>query len=199
MNHAGPADRFLRGILPENPVFRQLLGMCPTLAVTSTLAGALTMGVATSLVLAASSGVVSLFRHHLRPHLRILFYTLTISTFVTIADRVLAAWLPEMSQRLGPYVPLIIVNCILVSRAEACASREGLSTALADAAGQGFGFTLGLGALGFVRELLGAGTLLGHRVLPDAWPGLGILLVPPGAFLTLGLLIGLIRWREGRE
>lgn len=193
------SQRLTRGVLPENPVFRQLLGMCPVLAVTNSLAGALTMGLATTFVLLCSNIVVSLLRKQLQPHLRILVYTLTIASFVTIADRFLAAFLPDMSLLLGPYIPLIIVNCLIISRAEACASKQGLVPAIADAAGQGAGFVLGLLSLGFVRELLGSGSLFGIRVLPEAWPEWLIMVLPPGAFLTLGILIAIVNWWDGRR
>ncbi len=192
-------DRLTQGVLPENPVFRQLLGMCPVLAVTNSLAGALTMGLATSFVLLSSNVVVSLLRNQLQPHLRILVYTLTIASFVTIADRFLAAFVPDMSLLLGPYIPLIIVNCLIISRAEACASKQGLGPAIGDALGQGGGFVLGLLCLGAVRELLGAGSLFGVPVMPDAWPNWLIMILPPGAFLTLGLLIALVNWWDARS
>ncbi len=194
----GAGTRFLRGILPENPVFRQLLGMCPTLAVTNTLGGAMTMGGATTFVLVASNLVVSALRKRLQPHLRILVYTLTIATFVTMVDRVLAAYLPEMSLRLGPYVPLIIVNCLIISRAEVCASKQGLWVALWDGLGQGLGFALGLAVLGFFRELLGSGSLLGWPVVPAAFPDWVLFVLPPGAFFTLGTLIALVTWWSQR-
>ena len=193
------ADRFTRGVLPENPVFRQLLGMCPVLAVTNTLAGALTMGLATSFVLLCSNVVVSLLRNYLQPHLRILVYTLTIASFVTMADRMLAAFWPEMSLLLGPYIPLIIVNCLIISRAEACASKQGLGPAMADAVGQGLGFLMGLLCLGFVRELLGSGSVFGLRVMPEAWPDWLVMVLPPGAFLTLGMLIAMVNWWDLRK
>ncbi len=193
------SHRLARGVLPENPVFRQLLGMCPVLAVTNSLAGALTMGLATTFVLVCSNVVVSLLRKQLQPHLRILVYTLTIASFVTIADRFLAAFLPDMSLLLGPYIPLIIVNCLIISRAEACASKQTLVPAIADAVGQGAGFVLGLLSLGFVRELLGSGSLFGVRVLPEAWPEWLIMVLPPGAFLTLGMLIAIVNWWDGRR
>ena len=190
-------ERLARGMLPENAVFRQMLGMCPVLAVTRSLAGALTMGLATLFVLVCSNLVVSALRKLLEPHLRILVYTLTIASFVTIADRFLAAYLPEMSLRLGPYVPLIIVNCLIISRAEACASKQSLPIALCDALGQGGGFVLGLLSLAVVRELLGSGSWFGHRVLPAEWPDAVIFVLPPGAFLTLGMLIAVVNgWTE---
>jgi electron transport complex protein RnfE len=194
-----PFQRFLNGILPENPVYRQLLGMCPTLAVTNSLQPALTMAAATAFVLLCANIMTSLMRHLLKPHLRILVFTLTIATFVTIADKLLAAYLYEMSKQLGPYVPLIIVNCVIISRCEACSSKEGLWPSITDALGQGLGFGLGLCSLAVVRELLGMGSLFGHQVMPSVWPNWGILVLPPGAFLTLGVLLGLVNWWTARK
>ena len=120
-----PLERFLNGILPENPVYRQLLGLCPTLAVTAAMKPAMTMVGATAFVLICANLITSLIRHLLKPHLRILVFTLTIATFVTIADRTLAAFAYPMSKLLGPYVPLIIVNCMIISRCEVCSSKQG--------------------------------------------------------------------------
>lgn len=195
----GPGERFLRGILPENPVLRQLLGMCPTLAVTNTLAGAVTMAGATTFVLVMSNLITSMLRRVLQPHLRILVYTLTIAAFVTVADRFLKAFLPDMSDRLGPYVPLIIVNCIIISRAEICASRQGPITALMDALGMGLGFMLTLSAMAAIRELMGFGTLFGHDVITGFWTNWSIMVLPPGAFLTLGVIIGIVNWAQMRK
>ncbi|MFW5841039.1 MAG: Rnf-Nqr domain containing protein, partial [Planctomycetota bacterium] len=119
-----PTERFIQGILPENPVYRQLLGMCPTLAVTATMASAMTMSAAVAFVLICANILTSLLRGLLKPHLRILVFTLTIATFVTIADRTLAAYMYQMSKQLGPYIPLIIVNCIIICRCEVCASKQ---------------------------------------------------------------------------
>lgn len=185
-------ERFVRGWVTENPTYVQLLGMCPTLAVTSTLSAAVTMAAATGVVLVCSSLITSLIRRQLQPHLRILVYTLTIATFVTIVDRLLAAFVPAMSRQLGPYVPLIIVNCIIISRAEVCASRQPVWTAVADALGQSGGFLLGLSSLGIVRELFGAGSLWGVRLLPENFPAMLIFALPAGAFLTLGMLSGVL-------
>ena len=188
----GARERFVRGWFAENPTYVQLLGMCPTLAVTSTLPAAVTMGLATCFVLLCSNVSTSLIRRQLQPHLRILVYTLTIATFVTIVDRLLAAFAPEMSRQLGPYVPLIVVNCIIISRAEACASRQSVGTAVADALGQSGGFLLVLSSLGIVRELLGSGSLWGMKVLPEKFPTMLIFVLPAGAFLTLGILSGVL-------
>jgi electron transport complex protein RnfE len=188
----GARERFVRGWFTENPTYVQLLGMCPTLAVTSTLPAAVTMALATGVVLLCSNVITSMIRRQLQPHLRILVYTLTIATFVTIVDRLLAAFAPAMSRQLGPYVPLIIVNCIIISRAEACASRQSVGTAVADALGQSGGFLLGLCSLGIVRELLGSGSLWGMKVLPEKFPTMLIFVLPAGAFLTLGILSGVL-------
>jgi electron transport complex protein RnfE len=192
-------QRFINGIIPENPVYRQLLGMCPTLAVTGAMKPAMTMAGATAFVLISANIMTSLIRRLLRPHLRILVFTLTIATFVTIADRVLAAYMYEMSKQLGPYVPLIIVNCIIISRCEICASKQNLGVAIADAVGMSLGFALGLASIATVREILGSGTWFGLNILSpaarDGWfPTWGIMVLPPGAFLTLGLLLALAEW-----
>ncbi len=205
MSDGGPtaAERFINGILPENPVYRQLLGMCPTLAVTAALQPALTMAGATAFVLICANLMISLIRGLLKPHLRILVFTLTIATFVTIADRFLAAYMWSMSKTLGPYVPLIIVNCIIISRCEICASKQSVRVALADAVGMSLGFMVALASIAAVRELLGTGRIFGLQVLPESWPGWGIMILPPGAFLTLGLLLGLVEgigmWRAARR
>jgi electron transport complex protein RnfE len=187
-------ERFLNGIIPENPVYRQLLGMCPTLAVTGAMKPALTMAAATAFVLLSANLITSLIRGFLQPHLRILVFTLTIATFVTIADRVLAAYLYEMSKELGPYVPLIIVNCLIISRCEICSSKQSVNIALADGVGMSLGFALALASIATIRELFGAGTWFGLTVMPEAWPKWGIMILPPGAFLVLGLLLGAAEW-----
>ena len=193
-------ERFLNGIIPENPVYRQLLGMCPVLAVTNGLAPAMTMAGATAFVLINANIMISLLRGVLKPHLRILVFTLTIATFVTIADKLLAAFLYDMSKALGPYVPLIIVNCLIISRCEICASKQKVSVAIADAVGMSLGFALALASIATVRELLGSGSLFGIEVIPpDFWANWGILVLPPGAFLTLGLLLGLVNWYGSRR
>lgn len=193
-NGPTPTERFIQGILPENPVYRQLLGLCATLAVTNGLKPALTMSVAVGVVLLSANVIVSLIRNLLKPHLRIVIFTLTIAAFVTIVDRFLAAYMYQMSKALGPYIPLIIVNCIIICRCEVCASRQSVLTAAADALGQTIGFGLALVSIAVVRELLGAGTLAGLPVMPAGWPSWVIMVLPPGAFLTFGLLLGLVNW-----
>jgi electron transport complex protein RnfE len=185
-------DTLLAGLWRENPVFRLLLGMCPTLAVTAAVKPAFTMGCCVIFVLLCSNIVVSLMRDLLKPHLRILIFTLTISTFVTIADLFLKAFVPTMSDTLGPYVPLIIVNCIIICRAEACASKNGLAVSIIDAVGMGVGFTLTLCVLASVRELLSTGMIFEAQVMPDWFVPWAAMSMPVGAFITLGLLLGLV-------
>ena len=189
-----PIERFVRGILPENPVYRQLLGLCPTLAVTSGIKPALTMAAAVGVVLLSANIIVSLIRNLLKPHLRIVVFTLTIATFVTIVDRLLAAYMYQMSKTLGPYIPLIIVNCIIICRCEVCASRQSVPAAVADAVGQALGFGLALAGIAAIREILGTGMLAGIQVMPATWPPWVIMVLPPGAFITFGLLLALVNW-----
>ena len=185
-------ETFIAGLWKENPVFRLLLGMCPTLAVTAAVKPALTMGCSVIFVLLCSNIVVSLMRNFLKPHLRILMFTLTIATFVTICDLFLKAFMPEMSETLGPYVPLIIVNCIIICRAEACASKNGLAVSIIDAIGMGLGFTITLCVLAGIRELLATGKIFELQVMPDAFVPWAAMSMPVGAFITLGLLLGLV-------
>jgi len=193
-------ERFINGILPENPVYRQLLGMCPVLAVTNGMKPAMTMAAATAFVLICANIIVSLIRGMLKPHLRILVFTLTIATFVTIADKTLAAFMYQMSKTLGPYVPLIIVNCLIISRCEICASKQNLGVAISDAVGMSMGFALALASIASVREILGSGTWFGLPLLsPVGWPNWGIMVLPPGAFLVLGLLLALAEWITHRR
>lgn len=185
-------ETLLAGLWRENPVFRLLLGMCPTLAVTAAVKPALTMGLSVIFVLVCSNIVVSLMRNLLKPHLRILMFTLTIATFVTIADLFLKAFQPVMSETLGPYVPLIIVNCIIICRAEACASKNTLFVSIIDAVGMGVGFTLTLCVLAGIRELLSTGMIFEAKVMPEWFVPWAAMSMPVGAFITLGLLLGLV-------
>jgi len=188
---------FIAGLWRENPVFRLLLGMCPTLAVTAAVKPALTMGLCVIFVLFCSNIIVSLMRNLLKPHLRILMFTLTISTFVTIADLFLKAFQPRMSETLGPYVPLIIVNCIIICRAEACASKNNLVVSIVDALGMGAGFTLTLCVLAGIREILSTGAVFEIPIFAlrdmggwfEPWRAMSM---PVGAFITLGLLLALV-------
>lgn len=182
---------FVRGLWAENAIFRQVLGMCPTLAVTADAKSALTMGLATTFVLICSNVVVSLMRKLLVGHLRILMFTLTIATFVTIADLGLQAFLPDMSEKLGPFVPLIIVNCLIIGRAEACGSRKGVVVSFMDALGMGLGFAFGLCLLACFRETLADGSIFGFVFMPDSFERWNVMKLPAGAFMTLGIMLGL--------
>lgn len=192
-NGPTPLERFLNGILPENPVYRQMLGLCPVLAVTAAMKPAMTMAAAVMFVLVCASILVSLIRNVLQPHLRIVVFTLTIAVFVTVADRLLAAFVYDMSKALGPYVPLIIVNCIIIARCEICASKQTVLPAVGDALGQSLGNALALASVATVREILGKGTWFEIPVMPltSGEYGWAVMILPPGAFLTLGLLLGL--------
>ena len=191
-NSPALGQTFIQGLWRQNPVFRLLLGKCPTLAVTAAVKPALTMGFCVIFVLTCSNVVVSLMRNLLKPHLRILMFTLTIATFVTIADLFLKAFQPEMSDKLGPYVPLIIVNCIIIGRAEACASKNNLIASITDALGMGLGFTGALCVLAAIRELLATGRIFELQIMPNAFVPWNAMSMPVGAFITLGLILGLI-------
>ncbi len=189
----------LAGLWRENPVFRLLLGMCPTLAVTAAVKPAFTMGCCVIFVLICSNIIISLMRDLLKPHLRILMFTLTIATFVTIADLFLKAFVPAMSETLGPYVPLIIVNCIIICRAEACASKNGIVISIVDAVGMGAGFTVTLCILASIRELLSTGKIFEMQLMPEAFVPWAAMSMPVGAFITLGLMLGLVNKVTNKE
>jgi Na+-translocating ferredoxin:NAD+ oxidoreductase subunit E len=189
----------LRGIWEENPVLVQLLGLCPTLAVTNTVANSIAMGLATFFVLLGSSLLVSLFKKVIPQQVRISAYILIIATFVTIVDFVLAAVVPEIHKALGAFIALIVVNCMILGRQEAFASRRPIGRALLDAVGTGIGFMIALLLMGGFRELLGNGSLLGHSVFGPHFEPWVIFVLPPGGFLTLGfILLWLGWWRERR-
>ena len=183
-----------RGIAAENPVLVQMLGMCPTMAVTNVLANGIAMGLATTFVLVGSGLFVSLFRKYIAHEVRITSYILIIATFVTLADLLLAASFPEISKALGPFIPLIVANCLLLGRAEAFAAKVGPVRAVADGLGMGLGFTLSLSAMSAIRELLGRGSLLGIDVLGPRFEPWVFMVLPPGGFFTLGLLLITVAW-----
>jgi len=184
-------QEYMKGLWDENPVFRQLLGMCPTLAVTNAVINGIAMGLATSFVLILSSLVVSSIKKLIPNQVRIASYIVIIATFVTIADRFMAAFFPPISKALGPYVPLIVVNCIILGRQEAFSSKNSVGRSLIDAIGMSTGFILALLILSSIREVLGAGTFLGHQVLGGWFKPWIIMILPAGAFITLGILLGL--------
>ena len=181
-----------RGISHENPVLVQFLGMCPTMAVTNMLANGVAMGLATTFVLVGSGLFVSLFRRYIPHEVRITSYILIIATFVTLADMLLAATFPAISKALGPFMPLIVANCLLLGRAEAFAAKVAVHRAVADGFGMGMGFTLSLSLLSALREILGRGTLLGHPLFGPRFEPWVFMVMPPGGFFALGVaLLGL--------
>ncbi len=180
---------YIKGLWEENPVFRQLLGMCPTLAVTNAVINGIAMGLATSFVLILSSVVVASLKKLIPSQVRIASYIVIIATFVTIADRFMAAFFPPISKSLGPYVPLIVVNCIILGRQEAFSSKNSVGRSLIDALGMSTGFILALLALSSIREILGMGTFLGHQVMGAWFKPWIIMILPAGAFITLGILL----------
>ena len=182
---------FIKGLWRENPIFVQVLGMCPTLAVTTKALFGFSMGMATLFVVVCSSIVVSAIRKLVPTQVRIPIFTVIIATFVTAADYFLKANFYQISKALGPYVPLIVVNCIILGRAEAFASKHGVLRSFLDALGMGLGFTCALIVLGSARELLGSGTIFGYRVMWAGFTNWVVMVLPAGAFITLGLLVGI--------
>lgn len=187
--HRSITTEFMKGIVRDNPVFVQVLGMCPVLAVTTSVANGIGMGLATTFVLVFSTLIASTIKGVVPSQVRIPVYAVVIATFVTIADLVLKAFFPPLSASLGPYVPLIVVNCIIMGRVEAFATRNTPGLSLVDALGMGAGFTLSLMVLGAVREILGSGALLGLSLFGEGFSPMLVMILPPGAFLTLGVLM----------
>ena len=185
---------FTKGLWRENPVFVQVLGMCPTLAVTTKALFGVSMGLATTFVLVSSSIIVAIIRKVIPNQVRIAVFTVIIATFVTVADYFLKAKFPMISKALGPYVPLIVVNCIILGRQEAFASKNSLPRSFLDALGMGIGFSLSLLILGSVREVFAFGSIFNVVILCDWFNRWVIMSLPAGAFITLGLLIGLFNW-----
>jgi len=182
----------LNGIISENPTFRLVLGMCPTLAVTTAAANGLGMGLATTFVLICSNLVISLIRNFVPDKVRIPAYIVVIATFVTMVDLFLKAFIPALSASLGLYIPLIVVNCIIFARAESFASKNPPLDSVLDGIGMGIGFTLALTLLSCVRELLGSGSIFGLNVLGASYPPMLLFVLAPGGFITLGLLMALV-------
>lgn len=193
------AKEFSKGILKENPTFSLLLGMCPTLAVTTAAVNGLGMGLATTVVLLASNVIISLIRNIVPAKVRIPIYVVVIASFVTIVDLSMAAFVPALHKVLGLFIPLIVVNCIILQRAESFASKNSVLDSAADGLGMGLGFTGALVILGSIREILGAGTWFGLSLFGAGFQPMLIMILAPGAFLTLGLLIGLLNYLRMRR
>ncbi len=183
---------FLNGILNENPTFRLLLGMCPTLAISTAASQGLGMGLSATFVLVFSNMVISLLRKVIPEKVRIPCFVVVIATFVTIIDLVIKAFLPSLSSSLGIYIPLIVVNCIIFARAEAFAFKNPVLPSIVDGLGMGLGFTLSLTLLSSVREIIGSGKWFSMQVMPAGYKPMSIIIAPSGGFLTLGILILLV-------
>ena len=192
-------NNLTRGIIRENPTFVMLLGMCPTLGVTTSALNGLGMGLATLFVLILSNAAISLVKNFLPDMVRIPSFIVIIASFVTVVDLLMAAYLPTLHAALGIFIPLIVVNCIILGRAEAFASKNNLFQSVLDAIGMGIGFTLGLTLLGSVREILGNGSLFGYGFLGEDANTMLLFIMPPGAFLALAGLIVTVNHLRGAK
>jgi electron transport complex protein RnfE len=192
-------DTFLRGVWRENPVFVALLGMCPVLAVTNTATNSLAMGVSTLFVLVGSNMLISMLRHFIPKQVRIATYIVIIATFVTMVDYILQAVSPVVYAALGAFIQLIVVNCIILGRAESYASKNPVLSTVVNSTGMGLGFTLALLMLGSVRELFGMGTLFGIPVFGDSFQPWLVMILPPGGFFVLGAWLLLFAWWRERK
>lgn len=190
-------DNLLKGIVKENPVFVVMLGLCPTLGVTSSAINGVGMGVATLFVLTMSNAVIAMVKNVIPAKVRIPAYIVIIAAFVTVIDLLMAAYLPGLHEQLGLFIPLIVVNCIVLGRAEAFASRNTVGASTIDGLGMGLGFTYALTLLGFIRELLGNLSVFGYKIT-DA-DGMLIFILAPGAFITLGFIIAFNKWLDLRR
>ncbi|GAB4377065.1 MAG: electron transport complex subunit E [Calditrichia bacterium] len=204
------AKEFLKGIYRENPVFRLALGLCPVLAVSTSIENAIGMGAATTFVLLSSNTIVSLLITILSlvlseegqksiNKIRIPMFIVVIASFVTIVEMVMSAYFPVLSESLGIFIPLIVVNCIILGRAEGFASKNSVFLSIIDAIGMGIGFTLALSAIALLRELLGSGQILGASVFGEGFKPVLLLILPPGAFLVIGLYLGALNWFDSRR
>lgn len=190
-------ENFLKGIIRENPVFVILLGLCPTLGVTSSAVNGLGMGMATLFVLVMSNAVISLVKNLIPDKVRIPAFIVIIASFVTVVQLLMAAYTPALNEQLGIFIPLIVVNCIVLGRAEAFASRNTLWASTLDGLGMGVGFTFALTLLGIIRELLGSLSIFGFKLI-DA-DGMLVFVLAPGAFITLGFIIAVMAWMKRKK
>ena len=192
-------DELLKGLWQENPIFVQVLGMCPMLAVTNSAINALAMGGATFFVLVGSSLLVSSFKSLVPKQVRISCFIIIIATFITVADYTLLALLPAVHKELGAFIPLIVVNCIILGRQEAFASKNPVWLSVLDAVGMAGGFVIALLCLGSIREILGSGSLFGINLFGHTFEPWVIMILPPGGFLTLGLMLLFFNWASARR
>ncbi|MCI7739467.1 MAG: RnfABCDGE type electron transport complex subunit E [Lachnospiraceae bacterium] len=189
MKPNSPSERLYNGIIKENPTFVLLLGMCPTLAVTTSAMNGLGMGLTTMVILALSNMFISMLRKVIPDTVRVPAFIVVVASFVTIVQFLLEGFIPSLYDSLGIYIPLIVVNCIILGRAEAYASKNGVISSLFDGIGMGLGFTLGLTCIGIVRELFGAGQIFGFQIMPSFYTPITIFILAPGAFFVLAFLV----------
>lgn len=190
-------QNFSKGLLKESPTFSLILGMCPTLAVTSSAQNGLGMGLATTFVLTLSNALISMLKSQIPDKVRIPCFIVVIAAFTTIVDLLIQGYVPALAASLGVFIPLIVVNCIVLGRAEAFASKNGVGSSIVDGLGMGLGFTIALTILGMIREALGAGSFFGNKFIDG--DGIIVFILAPGAFIVLGFLIALIHYASGKK
>lgn len=188
-----------KGIIKENPVFVMALGLCPLLATSTSVDNAIGMGAAATFVLICSNIIISLIKNFIPDKIRIPCYILVIASFVTIVDMVMHAYVPELHKNLGIFIPLIVVNCIILGRAEAFAGKHSVGKSILDGIGMGIGFTLAIIIIAVIRELLGSGSIYNIRILPSSYKPMISAILPPGAFFTIALLMGLINFFRSKK
>lgn len=192
-------ERVKNGLVTENPIFVQVLAMCPTLAVTSSTKNALGMGIATTIVLICSNMLIAALRKLIPDKVRMPAYIVVIASFVTIIEMFIQGYVPALYKSLGIFIPLIVVNCVILGRAEAYASKNPIIPSIFDGLGMGLGFTLALTLVGLVREIIGVGSILGFTIMPEAYKPASIMILAPGAFITLGFLMAILNYINIRK
>lgn len=196
---SGYVQEFTKGIWKDNPVFKMVLGLCPLLAVTNSAINGIAMGVASTFVLVCSNTVVSTLRNIIPSKVRIPSFIIVIASFVTIVDLTMNAWAHQLHKTLGLFIPLIVVNCLILGRSEAFASRNPVLRSVVDGFGMGVGFTFALFLLGAVREVFGAGKLFGYEILGSGYTDILVMILPPGAFIATGILLGMFNYIDGKR
>ena len=194
-----PMERLYNGIVKENPTFVMMIGMCPTLAVTTSLINGVGMGLTTTVILTLSNLMIAALRRFIPDGVRMPAYIGVVASFVTLVEFLLQAYIPSLNDALGIYIPLIVVNCIILGRAEAYAGKNPVLPSIFDGLGMGLGFTIGLLSIGAFRELLGSGTLCGFRIMPEAYEPVNIFIMAPGAFFVLALLVAFLNKMRSRK
>ena len=194
-----PMERLYNGIVKENPTFVMMIGMCPTLAVPTSLINGVGMGLTTTVILTLSNLMIAALRRFIPDGVRMPAYICVVASFVTIVEFLLQAYIPSLNDALGIYIPLIVVNCIILGRAEAYAGKNPVLPSIFDGLGMGLGFTIGLLSIGAFRELLGSGTLCGFRIMPEAYEPVNIFIMAPGAFFVLALLVAFLNKMRSRK